>query len=475
MESFPVNIELLSRFRSPGEIKESLRKIKAGTADLIIGTHRLIQDDVNFKQLGLVIIDEEQRFGVAHKEKFKSLFAGVDVLTLSATPIPRTLNMAMSGIRDMSVIETPPHDRRPVTSYVTEYDPGVIEQAITKELRRNGQVYYVHNRIESITECAGKIRSICPEANIGIAHGKMSEDDLLEVWRKLLEREIDVLVCTTIIETGVDVPNVNTLIIENADNMGLAQLHQLRGRVGRTNKRAFAYFTFKRGKMLTEIAEKRLKAIREFTQFGAGFRIAMRDLEIRGAGSVLGESQSGHLSAVGYEMYVSLLNEAVAEKKAKKLDVSGAIRSISAKECTVDVKVNAFIPENYISDQSGRITCYKRIAEIRDEDDSYDVIDELIDRYGEIPESVMGLVEIAGIRNIAGELGFDEIVQEGRIISMYTKNPDMKRLSSAGGSVKGVALKLTGRTGITIKLDKSEKPLEVLKTFLQNYKNAEVK
>ena len=278
MDGFGLDIELLSRFRTQKEIKATIERMKKGSVDMVIGTHRLVQDDIGFKDLGLVIIDEEQRFGVAHKDKFKQMFAGVDILTLSATPIPRTLNMAMSGIRDMSVIETPPQDRQPVTTYVIEHNPGVIAAAINKELRRSGQVYYIHNRIESIMQCAANLHALIPEARIGIAHGKMEEDELLEVWRKLLEHEIDVLVCTTLIETGVDVPNCNTLIIENADCMGLAQLHQLRGRVGRTNRRAFAYFTFKRGKELSEVASKRLEAIREFTRFGSGFRIAMRDL-----------------------------------------------------------------------------------------------------------------------------------------------------------------------------------------------------
>ena len=281
MDGFGLDIELLSRFRTQKEIKATIERMKKGSVDMVIGTHRLVQDDIGFKDLGLVIIDEEQRFGVAHKDKFKQMFAGVDILTLSATPIPRTLNMAMSGIRDMSVIETPPQDRQPVTTYVIEHNPGVIAAAINKELRRSGQVYYIHNRIESIMQCAANLHALIPEARIGIAHGKMEEDELLEVWRKLLEHEIDVLVCTTLIETGVDVPNCNTLIIENADCMGLAQLHQLRGRVGRTNRRAFAYFTFKRGKELSEVASKRLEAIREFTRFGSGFRIAMRDLEAR--------------------------------------------------------------------------------------------------------------------------------------------------------------------------------------------------
>ena len=459
MDGFGLDIELLSRFRTQKEIKTTIERMKRGSVDMVIGTHRLVQDDIAFKDLGLVIIDEEQRFGVAHKDKFKQMFAGVDILTLSATPIPRTLNMAMSGIRDMSVIETPPQDRQPVTTYVIEHNEGVIAQAINKELRRNGQVYYIHNRIESIMQCAADLHKLVPEARIGIAHGKMEEDELLEVWRKLLEHEIDVLVCTTLIETGVDVPNCNTLIIENADYMGLAQLHQLRGRVGRTNRRAFAYFTFRRGKELSEIAAKRLDAIREFTRFGSGFRIAMRDLEIRGAGSILGASQSGHMSAVGYDMYLKLLDEAVKEQRGEEPKKQA--------DCIVDVKVDAFIPEDYISNQAQRISCYKRIALIRSADDAYDVTDELIDRYGEIPAPVEGLIEVAQIRNSAQNLGISEIMQGKDGISFFTENPDMHRLGRLNAAMDGrVSLDLMGKTCFRITPEKNEKPLALIKRVI---------
>ena len=461
---FPVNIELLSRFRSPKEIREVLNKIKKGIVDLVIGTHRLVQNDVEFRNLGLVIIDEEQRFGVNHKEKFKEKFAGVDVLTLSATPIPRTLNMAMSGIRDMSVINTPPQDRQPVTTYVIEHDRGVIAQAINKELRRNGQVYYIHNRIETINDCAADLLKLCPEARIGTAHGKLDENELLEVWRKLLDNEIDVLVCTTLIETGVDVPNVNTLIIENADHMGLAQLHQLRGRVGRTNKRAYAYFTFRRGKVLSEISTKRLNAIREFTQFGSGFNIAMRDLEIRGAGSILGARQSGHLSAVGYDMYLKLLNEAVSEHKGEKPEVKA--------ECLIDVKTDAFIPETYIQSPAQRISCYKRIAEIRNEEDALDVTDELIDRYGEPPAPVTGLIKAAEVRNMAHSAGIKEILQDGGVLKIFADTPDMEGVSRAVGKLGDrVSLNFTTKSAISVKLIKGEEPLEAARLFLEAYGN----
>ena len=428
MEGFDIRVELLSRFRTAKEQKIILKKLEEGELDLVVGTHRLVQDDVKFKDLGLVIIDEEQRFGVNDKEKLKEAFTNVDVLTLSATPIPRTLNMAMSGIRDMSVIETPPGDRHPITTYVVEHDRGVIAQAINKELRRNGQVYYVHNRIESIYSCAADIHSMVPEANIGIAHGRMSEEELLDVWRRLIEGEIDVLVCTTLIETGVDVPNCNTLIIENADCMGLAQLHQLRGRVGRTNRRAYAYFTFRRGKVLSEIATKRLDAIREFTRFGSGFRIAMKDLEIRGAGSVLGQSQSGHLASVGYDMYIKLLNEAILEQQGKAPEIT--------PECLIDIRIDAFIPEKYISNQAQRVDCYRKIAMIENDEDAYDVTDELIDRYGDVPRAVEGLIEVAKLRRIAQKMHLTEIIQSGDVMIFYPEKTDkktMERVSAVGG------------------------------------------
>lgn len=459
MEGFPINIALLSRHKSPSEQREILRRLKSGSIDIIIGTHRIIQDDIKFKDLGLVIIDEEQRFGVAHKEKFKEMFAGVDILTLSATPIPRTLNMAMSGIRDMSVIDEPPQDRQPITTYVMEHDWGVVMQAIQKEMRRSGQVYYIHNRIESIYGCAEKIRSLIPEARVGVAHGKMTEEQILEVWRQLLDGVLDVLVCTTIIETGVDVPNVNTLIIENSDYMGLAQLHQLRGRVGRTNKRAYAYFTFQRGKVLSEISQKRLDAIREFTQFGSGFRIALRDLEIRGAGSILGASQSGHLANVGYDMYLQLLDEAVREERGEK--------DVHKEECLVDIRIDAFIPEDYISNQAQRVDCYRKIAKIQTEEDVTDVTDELIDRYGDPPKSVMGLIEVARLRNMASASNIVEISQMKNDLIFYVSKFDMKKIAALS-EVCGDRMRLepTGREHIKVTLAKNEKPLDAMRTVI---------
>ena len=310
-----MNIEVLSRFRTPAQQRKTLQDLRAGTVDLIVGTHKLLQKDVVFKDLGLLIVDEEQRFGVTHKERLKELSRGVDVLTLSATPIPRTLNMALSGIRDMSTIEEPPMDRYPVQTFVLEQNEAVLDDAIRRELARGGQVYYLHNRVESIARCASALKNRHPGAEVAVAHGKMNEDELGDVMQRMADGEIQILVCTTIIETGIDIPNVNTLIIEDADRLGLAQLHQIRGRVGRSSRHAFAYLTFRRGKVLSEVAEKRLEAIREYAEFGSGFKIAMRDLEIRGAGNLLGAEQSGHIVSVGYDMYLKLLEEAVLEEQ----------------------------------------------------------------------------------------------------------------------------------------------------------------
>ncbi|MCH5198461.1 MAG: transcription-repair coupling factor [Oscillospiraceae bacterium] len=426
MEGFPVEVDMLSRFRTPKQQKDTLNRLKSGAVDILVGTHRIISKDVQFKDLGLLIIDEEQRFGVAQKEKLKEKFPGVDVLTLSATPIPRTLNFAMMGIRDLSVIEEAPLDRYPIQTYVMEHDPLLIEQAISKEIRRGGQVYYLHNRIDDISDTAGLIKEMFPDVNIGIAHGRMNEEELSNVWRQLLEGEIQVLVCTTIIETGVDVPNVNTLIIEDADKMGLAQLHQIRGRVGRSSRRAYAYCTFKQGKEISEIAEKRLTTIREFTQFGSGFKIAMRDLEIRGAGNMLGAQQSGHIEAVGYDLYIELLSQAVAALK------QGDETFVPKKDCLVDIHIDAHIPESYIESYPQRIAIYKRIADIHSEEDAMDVTDELIDRYGEPPASAMGLIKVALLKNTAADNGIHEITQRGNNLILFTSAIDkevLKKLS----------------------------------------------
>lgn len=401
---FPVNIDVLSRFRTPVQQKRTLENLKAGTVDLIIGTHKLLQKSVQFKDLGLLIVDEEQRFGVTHKERLKEISKGVDVLTLSATPIPRTLNMALSGIRDMSTIEEPPADRYPVQTFVMEHSTGVLDDAIRRELERGGQVYYLHNRVETIDRCAAGIKERIPGISVGVAHGKMSEDALSDVMQSMAEGEIQVLVCTTIIETGLDIPNVNTLIIENADRLGLAQLHQLRGRVGRASRHAYAYFTYKPDKALSEQAEKRLSAIRDFAEFGSGFKIAMRDLEIRGAGNLLGAEQSGHMMSVGYDMYLKLLEEAVAEERGEKPQ---------EPECTADLNVTANIDKDYVERGEERMDLYRRMAAIRKDEDAEDLLDEIVDRYGEPPKGVLNLVDIALMRAKASALHIRDIRQKG--------------------------------------------------------------
>ncbi|MBR7071384.1 MAG: transcription-repair coupling factor [Clostridia bacterium] len=422
----PVTVKMLSRFVPAKEQEKTLLALKRGTVDMIIGTHRMISKDVAFRDLGLVIVDEEQRFGVAQKERLKERYPTVDVLTLSATPIPRTLNMALSGLRDMSSIDEAPTDRQPVQTYVLEQNTGVLIDAVHKELRRGGQVYYLHNRVESIDRCAAKLQALLPEARIGVAHGKMDEDTLSEIWRRLLEHEIDVLVCTTIIETGVDVPNANTLIVERADRMGLAQLHQLRGRVGRSPRRAYAYFCFDRGAQLSEIASKRLEALREYTEFGSGFKIAMRDLEIRGAGSILGGEQHGNMEAVGYDMYLKLLSDAV--------NAENGIESHEEAACTVDLNISAHIPEGYIPALPARLGIYKRIADIRSRADSEDVIDELCDRFGEPPKPVMGLIHVATVRNLAAAAGITEITNTRDRVLLHAVSPNPKVMAGLSGA-----------------------------------------
>lgn len=403
-DGFPVAIELLSRFRTAKQQTQIIEKLKRGEIDILIGTHRILQKDVEFRDLGLAIIDEEQRFGVAQKERFKEILRGVDILTLSATPIPRTLNMALGGLRDISVIEEAPLDRHPVQTYVLEHDDGVVAEAIRRELRRGGQVFYLHNRVQSIYKTAERIAQLVPEANIAIAHGQMSESEMSRVWKQLVDQEANVLVCTTIIETGVDVPNCNTLIMENADCFGLSQLHQIRGRVGRSTRRAYAYLTFRKNHVLSEIATKRLEAIREFTEFGSGIKIAMRDLELRGAGNLLGGSQSGHMESIGYDLYLKLLSNAVAEAK-------GEVPENEDVECLIDITIDAYIPDSYIEFVPTRLSIYRLIASIRSEADRRDVIDELTDRFGDVPRQVLGLCDIALLRAQAAKCGISEIRQ----------------------------------------------------------------
>ncbi|MCL2055019.1 MAG: transcription-repair coupling factor [Oscillospiraceae bacterium] len=465
-EKFPFKVEMLSRFRSKKEQTEILKQVKNGGVDLIIGTHRLVQKDVEFKDLGLAVIDEEQRFGVAHKERFKEMFNGIDVLTLSATPIPRTLNMAMSGIRDMSVIEEPPVDRHPVQTYVIEYNQAVLEQAVTKELRRGGQVYYIHNRVETIDLCAAKLAQALPEARIGVAHGQITEERLSEIWRRLVEHEIDILVCTTIIETGVDVANVNTLIIEDSDRLGLSQLYQLRGRVGRSPRRAFAYFTFRRGKVLTEIASKRLDAIREFTQFGSGFRIALRDLEIRGAGSILGGKQHGHMESVGYDMYLRLMSEAIAEEKGEPLPRR-------PEDCLIDLRLEAHIPEDYIENLSLRLDIYRKIASLESKEESIDLLNEINDRFGEPPPSIQGLMTVALLRNMAGSLGVTEIKEKDAIMLFYIKTATIEQVQAVVQSFKGrVTVNGSDKPFIAVKMLQGDNSIELMQNVLEKLNQA---
>ena len=460
MEYFAVNVEMLSRFRTAKQSSDIKKRLKKGDIDIIVGTHRIISGDVDFKDLGLLIIDEEQRFGVAQKEKLKQKFPTVDVLTLSATPIPRTLNMAMTGIRDMSIIEEAPSDRHPVQTYVLEHDRGIILDAIRKELSRGGQVYYIYNRVETINQVAARLKHDLLDANIEIAHGQMSEEELSAKWQGLLEHSIDILVCTTIIETGVDVPNCNTLIIENADRFGLAQLHQLRGRVGRSSRRAYAYFTYHRGKALSDIATKRLEAIREYTEFGSGFKIAMRDLEIRGAGNILGAKQHGHMDTVGYDMYVKLLGDAIKEEKGEKVETEEA-------ECLIDLHIAAHIPEKYIENISARLQIYRRIAEIKTNEDSEDVLDELIDRFGEPPKAVLGLIDIALLRNRAMNLGITEINDKHGNIVIYFKEFSLEKIRPLMEKMKQRVLISAGeKPYVTVRVKKGEKSLDSIKQVL---------
>jgi transcription-repair coupling factor (superfamily II helicase) len=444
---YPIKIEVLSRFRSQQQIKSAIKQIEAGAVDLVIGTHRLLQKDVVFKKLGLLIVDEEQRFGVGHKERLKEISRQVDVLTLSATPIPRTLNMAMSGIRDMSTIEEPPRDRQPVQTYVLEHDWGILTDAIRREVSRGGQVYYIHNRVENIERTASRLSSMLEGVTVAVGHGQMDEETLSGVMERMAAGEIQVLVCTTIIETGIDIPNVNTLIIEDADRLGLSQLHQIRGRVGRSPRRAFAYLTFRQGKVLTEIAEKRLSAIREFAEFNSGFKIAMRDLEIRGAGNLLGAEQSGHMMSVGYDMYLKLLEEAVLEEKGEKPE--------KRTDCAADLSVSANIPEKYVPSGEQRMDLYRRIARIRTEEDADDMIAELIDRYGDPPKEAVALVSIALLRGEATAVGISEISQKTGWLRLTLTDFDMNRISALyslpeykgrvkieAGAVPNIALKL---------------------------------
>ncbi len=452
MSGYPVQIELLSRFRTPKQQKESLQGLEKGLSDIVIGTHRILSKDVKFKDLGLVIVDEEQRFGVAHKEKLKRLRENVDVLTLTATPIPRTLHMSLAGIRDMSILEEPPQERRPVQTYVMENNPEFVREAIQRELSRGGQVFYLYNRVETIAEEAFRVQNLAPQAAVAFAHGQMSERELERIMRDFIDGEIDVLVCTTIIETGLDISNVNTIIIQDADRMGLSQLYQLRGRVGRSNRTAYAYLMYKRDKMLKEVAEKRLQTIREFTEFGSGFKVAMRDLEIRGAGNLLGAEQHGHMESVGYDMYCRLLEEEVQNLKGEPIT--------QEFETSIDLHVNAYLPDFYIRNQEQRMEMYKKIAAIQTQEEYYDLQEELEDRYGDLPKSVQTLLEIVLLKQAAHALGITAISQKStNIVVTLTPHHDItkERLQMAMAEGKGRYLFAPGATPtITIRVAQTE-------------------
>lgn len=466
MRGYAVNVEMLSRLRTPKEQQQILRRLARGDIDLLIGTHKILSKKLQFCDLGLLIVDEEQRFGVAQKERLRDIGQNVDTLTLTATPIPRTLNMAMQGIADLSVLDEAPMDRRPVQTYVTEYDELLLQDAMRRELDRGGQVLYLSNRVDNIDLVAGRIMRALPDARVASAHGQMEKEDLEDIWQSLVRGEIDILVCTTIIETGVDLPNANTLIIEDADRMGLSQLHQLRGRVGRSTRQAYAYFTYRPGKALTEVAEKRLQTIREFAEFGAGFRIALRDLEIRGAGNLLGAQQHGCMDGVGYELYMRLLSEAVLEEQGKKI--------LPAFESTVDLQVSAHLPATYIPSSAGRMQMYKKISLIRDRQDKEDVLDEMIDRYGDPPVPAQKLLDISLIRALAQAARVSRVEKRGNSISLTTEKPDLALWSEVFAAESGLSMRggaiLAALRG---KEDALSRALAVLCAYDRAYKNSE--
>lgn len=459
MREYPVNVGLLSRFVTPKMTAQTLSELKAGTMDIVIGTHRLLGKGVEFKNLGLLIIDEEQRFGVGHKEKIKALKKDVDVLTLSATPIPRTLHMSLNGMRDMSLLEDAPQDRHPVQTYVMEDDDQTVREAIYRELGRGGQVFYLHNRVDNIEAALEKLRILVPEARIKAAHGQMNERELEKVMVEFVDGEIDVLLCTTIIETGLDIPNANTLIVENADRMGLAQLYQLRGRVGRSTRMAYAYFLYRRGKVLSEVAEKRLEAIGELTDFGSGYKIALRDLEIRGAGNVLGPEQHGHMGAVGYDLYCKMLREAVANLQGEEIS--------EAFETSVHISVDAYLPADYIVAQQQKLDMYKRIAAIRNVDDHDDLLDEIIDRFGDPPQCVTNLLLIALIKAQVNEMGCDSIEYVRAMLVLHFREDapfDIDKLTKymmeRGGDVRLIPER--GHQKMTIRMEHAPKDSALL-------------
>lgn len=462
---FPITVDMVSRFRSSTQQKSTLKSVKEGNIDILVGTHRLVSKDIEFKDLGLLVVDEEQRFGVAQKEKMKALKKNVDVLTMSATPIPRTLNMSLTGVRDISVIETPPEERYPIQTYVVEFNDQLIRDAILREINREGQIYFVYNRVEEIKNMAGFLQNLVPEARIAVAHGQMTEKELEKEMIAFMNKEYDVLLCTTIIETGIDIPNVNTMIVNDADKLGLSQLYQLRGRVGRSNRIAYAYFVYKKDKILTEVAEKRLRALKDFTELGSGFKIAMRDLEIRGAGNMMGSAQHGHMAAVGYDLYCRMLEDTV------KL-VRGEIDQ-EPVETTVDIKIDAYIPGNYIEDEIQKIEVYKKIAAIENFDDYMDVKEELEDRYSYIPQSVYNLMDISYIRSRGKLLGIEEIKESAmEVIFQFEsrERTDQKLFKALMDKYhKKIVFKLGEKPSFAYKLNeiKKEDILAVFKELLE--------
>lgn len=466
---FPVQVRVLSRFRSRKEQKETMEGLKNGTVDVVIGTHRLLSKEIHYKDLGLLIIDEEQRFGVKHKEKIKQFKHNIDVLTLTATPIPRTLHMAMMGVRDLSVIETPPENRFPVQTYVLEYSGALVREAVERELARDGQVYFLYNQVHNIDQMAEQIRMLVPEARVAVAHGQMNENELEKVMLDFLDGEFDVLVSTTIIETGVDIPNVNTLIIYDADKMGLSQLYQLRGRVGRSNRIAYSYFTYQRDKVLSEAAEKRLQAIKEFTELGSGFKIAMRDLSIRGAGNLLGAEQHGHIASVGFELYSQMLKEAVAELQGKK--------PVVETEIQIEISVDAYLPSEYIRDEKQKIELYKKIRAVSELSEVVELEEEMEDRFGDLPDPVQNLLKVAKIRAYAIRYGIETVEQKGSEITLRLREEENQRIDGqklfkiaqnfpgrirlAAGQKIGITFKTTGLSTRAI--------LEMIEQFLIQY------
>lgn len=461
MQEFAINVELLNRFKTKKEQDEIIKKLKLGEVDVVVGTHRLLSEDVNFKDLGLLIIDEEHRFGVKDKEKIKKLRTNIDVLTMTATPIPRTLHMSIVGVRDMSVIYEPPHNRKPVQTYVLEYDQEVITEAITKEIERGGQVFYLFNQVEGIEKKANEISMLVPEAKVGFAHGKMSGRELEEIMESFINQEINVLVCTTILESGIDIPNANTIIVENADRLGLAQLYQIRGRVGRSDKQAYAYVTYKRDKLLSEVADKRLKAIKEFTEFGSGFKIAMRDLEIRGAGSMLGEMQHGHMEKVGYDTYCKLLDEVIKEMQG--------IEVVEEQDVQIDLAVSSYIPDNFIENSSQKIEIYQNIALCRTEEELQNVIDEVIDRYGRLPKELENLIDIARIKQLARKANILKIAQkENGIVFYFVKEKIKPEMVNTLITKYPMLVKFSNAVEpyVTLRIKENENIIEKAKEFL---------